>query len=81
MDGFHCYDCEVDTLEIGEYYMVNDHVWTRLAGMGKDDGMLCIGCLEARIGRTLCNEDFPDLPVNNSILYSHSDRIRDRIEQ
>jgi hypothetical protein len=35
-----------------EYYMVHDIVWAS-AFMGPYDGMLCIGCLERRLGRPL----------------------------
>jgi hypothetical protein len=27
--------------------------------------ILCIGCLEKRIGRTLCRADFEDVPIND----------------
>jgi hypothetical protein len=39
--------------------------------------ILCIGCLEKRIGRTLCRADFTDVPINNPNL--SSDRLRDRL--
>lgn len=45
-----------------EWYMVRDELW---AEAGMKDGFLCVGCLEARIGRPLNRLDFPDdLPVN-----------------
>ena len=47
-----CLDCQINTLEAYEYYMVHDHVWSQ-TGLKKNDGMLCISCLENRIGRTL----------------------------
>jgi hypothetical protein len=51
---FRCRDCGLDTGagpgEIGEYYSVHDAVWAA-ARMQRDDGMLCIGCLETRLGR------------------------------
>ena len=46
--------------------MVHDTIWSR-AGM--KDGFLCIGCLEARIGRKLEPSDFKNVygsdPVSN----------------
>jgi hypothetical protein len=51
---FHT-DCEV--------YAVRNSVWKK-AGMGPYDGCLCIGCLEARLGRRLKPKDFPDEPLN-----------------
>ena len=40
--------------------MVTDQVWTSVA----EDGMLCIGCLEQRLGRVLHAKDFTDAPIN-----------------
>lgn len=68
-DGFICRDCGDNTHEIDEYYMVNDEVW-EASGMGPHDGMLCIGCLEKRIGRRLNRTDFTDAPVNSIFVYS-----------
>lgn len=59
-----CVDCSVDTVLIGEYYMVHDHVWFE-SGMTKTSGMLCISCLEKRIKRQLNSDDFKNLPINN----------------
>jgi hypothetical protein len=44
-----------------ELYVVHDDLW-RAAGM--DDGYLCVGCLERRIGRHLTPADFADVPLN-----------------
>jgi hypothetical protein len=60
-EGCRCVDCERDTIELGEYYMIHDHVWP-LPRRGA--GMLCIGCLERRIGRRLTPGDFTDAPIN-----------------
>jgi hypothetical protein len=61
-----CNDCRVKTTPrrrrdrvtngTWEWYRVHDHVWAE-AGMGWR-GFLCIGCLEKRLGRTLCRDDF-----------------------
>jgi len=53
-------DCAACTLCLGEYYMVTDQVWDQVA----DHGMLCIGCLEQRLGRMLHARDFTDVPIN-----------------
>jgi hypothetical protein len=75
-----CIDCGMDTTPnrrrrgagTWEWYMVHDSVWLA-AGMPKREpmmgykspgGFLCIGCLEARLGRTLTPRDFTDTPVN-----------------
>lgn len=65
-----CKDCGLDVAPQDEesgtwhWYMVHDHVWLQ-SGLGKDDGYLCVPCLEARIGRLLSADDFPRLPINN----------------
>jgi hypothetical protein len=63
---FLCIDCGCDTVKRrrgrNEYYMVRDDVWTSAR---MQDGMLCIGCLEARLGRRLMAHDFIDAPIND----------------
>lgn len=65
--AFHCVDCGENTSEhnggLNEYYMVHDGVWA-LSGLGPNDGMLCIDCLERRIGRCLTAKDFPPVFIN-----------------
>jgi hypothetical protein len=68
-----CIDCGMDTrpgrrgAQTSERYMVRDSVWLA-AGMPKREPMeyniLCIGCFEARLGRTLTPRDFTDAPLN-----------------
>src|ERR1035437_3690254 len=59
--AFKCLDCGINTSDANEYYMVHDDVW-HAAGMC--DGMLCIGCLEARLDRELSAGDFTDCLLN-----------------
>jgi hypothetical protein len=86
-----CVDCHVDTLsaEPGvptEYYSVHDALWAQ-AGMGPVDGMLCVGCLESRIGRRLNRADFTDAEINDLSVSRvkrfawswRSRRLRDRL--
>jgi hypothetical protein len=58
---FCCLDCGVDTAEIDEYYIVTPEVWARAMATGGDEGMLCIGCLEKRLGYQLDPADFANL--------------------
>jgi hypothetical protein len=51
-----CMDCGVDTDAINESYMVIDDLWR--AAVPTEAGMLCVGCLEKRLGRTLQRKDF-----------------------
>lgn len=68
-----CHDCGAATAPERwfrtppwEWYLVHDLVW-HAAGMKDSDGYLCIGCLEARLGRTLVTADFrSDLDMNST---------------
>lgn len=83
-----CVDCGVGTRVLGEQYMVRSAVreeawrgrrqpWQLLVRGGM---VLCIGCIEQRLGRTLCADDFvPDAGVNNLDKENISDRMRDRL--
>jgi hypothetical protein len=57
---FRCVDCKKDTSDSGEYYSVGDDVWAA-SGIAPNGGMLCLACLERRIGRLLTKEDFEGL--------------------
>ena len=72
-----CVDCGVCTIRLGEDYMVYYDVWQQ-AGMSTEGGMLCIGCLEDRLGRRLTACDFTDAPVNN-FKFPKSKRLRARL--
>jgi hypothetical protein len=41
-----------------EFYWVKDKVWAAAGGMVELDGSLCVGCIEARLGRRLRRKDF-----------------------
>jgi hypothetical protein len=77
-----CVDCHVNTFEIKEYYVVTTKTW-RKAGMKhpfeSGDGMLCIGCLESRLGRKLTSRDFYDCPANQGGLRDFSKRLYNRL--
>lgn len=73
-DEFLCIDCGCDTRG-NEYYMVKDEIWP----IDGDGGMLCIGCLETKIGRILTKEDFTDCLANLD-LRPRSKRLQDRLE-
>jgi len=71
-----CVDCDSNTSY--EHYFVQTQVWFDQAGMG-EVGMLCIGCLELRIGRRLTPEDFTSAHINNPKTHPMTDRLRSRI--
>jgi hypothetical protein len=70
-------DCGSNTLHINEYYMVQEKLW--LAAHPEDRGMLCIGCLEERVGRLLTKVDFTDAPVNLPSIFNQSARLIHRL--
>ena len=69
-----CDDCAVDIAEIQENYMVLNSIWRAARG----NHLLCVACLEARLGRTLTSDDFSHAPINQGI-FGLSERLRDRI--
>lgn len=72
-----CLDCKVDTGKIREHYFVDLELW--MSAVGSKVGMLCVGCLETRIGRQLKPSDFTSAHINNPKLYDMSDRLRKRV--
>jgi hypothetical protein len=74
---FLCVDCGQSTDTLDEYYMVDDGLWQ--TAMPGRRGMLCIGCLEARIGRTLTSADFTGADVNTAAYGPKSVRLLDRL--
>ena len=72
-----CLDCKIDTGKAHEHYFVHTSLWLR--AVGSKTGMLCVGCLEGRIGRRLEGSDFSTAHINNPKLYPMSDRLRNRI--
>lgn len=74
--GFECADCDMDTSE--EYYMVHDILWDSITHDRYI--MLCILCLERRLGRRLNAGDFTDAIVNDLALpWTKSTTLIDRL--
>jgi hypothetical protein len=59
-----CLDCGKNTGPAEEYFMLRHELWRRLVGRRDRGGMLCIRCVELRLGRGLCGRDFLQVPVN-----------------
>lgn len=55
-------DCGKDTLESSEYFHLKDSIWRRINPL--IIGMMCLECVEDRLGRPLCRADFSSAPVN-----------------
>jgi hypothetical protein len=85
--GTACHDCGKETLSprgASEYYMVHNHVWQAASAPAR--GFLCIGCLEARLGRQLHRGDFAPVPLNDlnyhrpdKAWWHRTKRLRDRL--
>jgi hypothetical protein len=73
-----CVDCGQHTSLLKEYYHVHDEVWAK-ATTDETESMLCIGCLEERIGRTLEPSDFSDAPINYPGFGHQSARLANRL--
>jgi hypothetical protein len=77
---FSCNDCGVNVAcrfgGICEYnFMLNPETWQSL---NLNNGLLCIGCIEKRLGRKLTPNDFDkSAPVTSRT--QQSQRLRDRI--
>ena len=72
-----CFDCGVDTLTSDEWYAVHNHVWKAAWPNTKQatgriekplSEILCIRCLELRLGRPLTPDDFTSASINEEIL-------------
>src|SRR5262249_12557684 len=75
-----CMDCGVNLDAIEEDIMLVDDGW--LAAVPTERGMLCIGCLELRLGRKLRRDDFTRYSQSAVAEgMSVSDRLRDRLSQ
>lgn len=74
-----CVDCGINTYNINEYYMARKEIWQE-ANLHK--GMICIGCLENRLGRFLRKKDFSDCLLNEELAsgkWKASNRLFNRI--
>jgi hypothetical protein len=82
--GFNCWDCNFNTMHGDEYYMVATELWELATIYAANDNqcdthvMLCIGCLENRIGGVLTPSDFPDYPINRGV-FPMSPRLKNRV--
>jgi hypothetical protein len=73
--SFICLDCQVDTTS--EYYVIQRALWKKVNP--KIDGMLCIDCLEQRLGRNLTKKDFTQAPLNSQHIERKSALLKNRL--
>ncbi len=75
---FLCVDCSVDTGKLGEFYFLKTPLW--LSVMPGGNGMLCVGCLENRLGRRLTPSDFAsNIYINAPGFGAKSHRLLSRL--
>jgi hypothetical protein len=74
-----CADCYLNTSRAYEYYIVNHDVWYVAMRVAPKVRFLCIGCLEKRLGYTLCKDDFLEVPLNIPGFQRQSERFLIRL--
>jgi hypothetical protein len=58
-----CRDCGVDTVKVGEWYLVRDSLW-RQAAPDAPGAVLCLSCIARQLGRPLVAKDFTASPAS-----------------
>ncbi len=59
-------------------YMVHDAVWKAACTNTPKDALLCLPCLEARLGRPLVREDFnSSVDINKELLFGYEMGVRE----
>ena len=76
---FNCTDCGENVSKLGEYhFMLLPELWRELTA-AKPADKLCVGCIEARLGRKLNRDDFNwHVPITGKRT-DQSERLRDRM--
>jgi hypothetical protein len=77
---FKCSDCGECTQCMDEYYMLKDEVWHSAITARSKPSILCIGCVESRIGKLLTKDDFAPVPLNEMPFWPRSERLKTRLE-
>lgn len=78
-----CKDCGVDIHSINELCYINDALWKYVCSRKPEIDtryVLCIGCIEKRLGRQLTPNDFVSCELNgHDFGRPKSDRLKDRL--
>jgi hypothetical protein len=73
-----CLQCGGNTSQMKEHYFVKPEVW--YAAHSSEAGMLCVACLEGRLGRELNASDFTGAHINDPRRNAMSALLRSRVE-
>lgn len=76
-EGFFCISCGMDTWD--EYYMLHLRIWKKVNP--KIKGMLCIKCVESRLGRKLCKKDFRKVILNTDKDIKRTPILKNRLNR
>lgn len=57
-NGSICMDCGENTSMLREFFMLEQDLWDSIITTSERTGMLCIGCVEGRLGDQLRPQDF-----------------------
>ena len=74
--SYRCDDCGFNTLRGGEFTLIDHWIWEKELKLGWEDN-LCIGCIEARLGRRISIADMGGFP-SYEWMSSPSERLIDR---
>lgn len=78
-----CMECHINTLASGHYYMLKNELWEQITSKSFKGhlgikGMLCLNCVEKRLGRQLTENDFDlTIPINWDIIKKINNRNED----
>ena len=78
-----CKDCRKDTwVDLKDYYMVTDEIWNKY-GIKEKRGMLCVKCLEKRLGHKLGIKEITFCPLNldNPYTYEIIKKVIDKVKK
>lgn len=73
--------CEAFGFDPFEVLDKNGRYFYDFIDQAQNVGMLCIGCLEHRLGRELEADDFSDAPINWRFDFRRSERFEDRLSR
>jgi len=60
--------------------MLHDWLWLQAVGEKYINILLCVLCIENRLGRKLNSTDFHDCPVNKDCFKDMTNRLKDRLK-
>lgn len=79
---YECLDCNCCVIHIREWYMLVNQIWNEAVYPDSCQSILCVSCLEIRLGRELTATDFsPQIINTDHNKYPKSERLLSRIRR